>query len=111
MQELVLSVEEVGFTHDSISTAFRQGSAAGKAVECLVEDLRWGRVDPLRDQDLLIEAVCHKGRFLSLNNRRLWALKQHKILHAASEVRVRVRVLPWSDSTVTRFWVLVKELI
>ncbi|CAE7792617.1 unnamed protein product [Symbiodinium sp. CCMP2456] len=103
MQELVLSVEEVGFTHDSISTAFRQGSAAGKDVECLVEDLRWGRVDPLQDQDLLIEAVCHKGRVLSLNNRRLWALKQHKILHAASEVRVRVRVLPWSDSTVTRF--------
>lgn len=103
IQELVLSVEEVGFTHDSISTAFRQGSAAGKDIECLVEDLRWGRVDPLQDQDLLIEAVCHKGRFLSLNNRRLWALKQHKLLHAASEVRVRVRVLPWSDSTMTRF--------
>ena len=103
IQELVLPVEKVGFTHDSISTAFRQGTAAGRDVECLVEDLRWGRANPLEHQDLVIDAVCHKGRILSLNNRRLWALKQHKTLHAKSDVRVRVQVLPWNDSTVARF--------
>ena len=93
----------MGFTHDSISTTFRQGAAAGKDIECLVEDLRWGRADPLQHQDLVIDAVCHKGRILSLNNRRLWALKQHQALHPERDVHASVRLLPWSESTLARF--------
>ena len=59
-----------------------------------------GRANPLQHQDLAIDAVCHKGRIPSLNSRRLWALKQHKTLHAKSDVRVRVLAFRGS------FWAL-----
>mmetsp|Transcript_13023 Transcript_13023/g.30425 ORF Transcript_13023/g.30425 Transcript_13023/m.30425 type:complete len:449 (+) Transcript_13023:700-2046(+) len=100
-EERTLPVQEVSFTHKSISTRFLHGEAAGQDVETLVEDLRRGRVDPLTHGDLVIDAVRYAGKIHSLNNRRLWALQQHQLLLLADgvDVKVRVRILPWTEPT------------
>eukprot|EP00929_Paragymnodinium_shiwhaense_P042400 TRINITY_DN21953_c1_g1_i1.p1 TRINITY_DN21953_c1_g1~~TRINITY_DN21953_c1_g1_i1.p1 ORF type:complete len:651 (+),score=108.13 TRINITY_DN21953_c1_g1_i1:96-2048(+) len=104
--DCVRPVRDVHFTHDSIGARFRHGVGRGEDIEELVQDLRNGRVDPLQNQDLVLETVCYQGRLHSLNNRRLWALQQHQLLLFSkdTEVSVRVRVLPWSDHrTIKRF--------
>eukprot|EP00928_Gymnodinium_smaydae_P011456 TRINITY_DN14226_c2_g1_i1.p1 TRINITY_DN14226_c2_g1~~TRINITY_DN14226_c2_g1_i1.p1 ORF type:complete len:809 (-),score=59.60 TRINITY_DN14226_c2_g1_i1:101-2497(-) len=106
VQECVVPVREINFTHASISTKFLHGNASGADLETLVEDLRSGRIDPLNHRDLVLEAVWFGSRLHSLNNRRLWALQQYQLLRfsEAGEVRVRVKVLPWSESaTIKRF--------
>ena len=105
VEECILPVQGISFTHSSISTRFLHGTAAGKDVETLVEDLRRGRVDPMSHPDLVIDAVRYGGRVHSLNNRRLWALQQHELLLLHElEVKACVRILPWTqESTVKRF--------
>ncbi|CAE8697653.1 unnamed protein product [Polarella glacialis] len=106
IEDCILPVRAVHFTHAAISATFRHGAAAGSDLESLVEDLRLGRVNPLVDKDLVLEAVRYNGKVHSLNNRRLWALQQHQLLALTGdvEVQIRVKVLPWSnEGTVGRF--------
>mmetsp|Transcript_24355 Transcript_24355/g.69192 ORF Transcript_24355/g.69192 Transcript_24355/m.69192 type:complete len:533 (+) Transcript_24355:118-1716(+) len=92
------------FTHGSISTYFRHGRTVGD-LECLVEDLRAGRVDLLSCPDLVLDVIDFRGKLFSLNNRRLWAIQQYELTRPDDDVVcVCVRLLPWSErSTFWRF--------
>lgn len=90
-QEVLLTSEVVAFTHDTISPRFSNGPHCGVPVTRLAEALCAGLVDPLQDPSLLLEGVFFHGKYRSLNNRRLWCLRQ-----AHCPVRLRVLpIVPW----------------
>jgi len=84
---LVVPVSSVGFTHDSISPQFRDG----RTFEALLEGLEQGKVNPLRDSFLTLNAFSVRNEYKCMNNRRLYCLKtyQEKVEH---EVKVKLRV-------------------
>mmetsp|Transcript_86663 Transcript_86663/g.279941 ORF Transcript_86663/g.279941 Transcript_86663/m.279941 type:complete len:121 (+) Transcript_86663:1378-1740(+) len=75
---------ELHFTQDSVRPVFRDG----RHIYELLNALNAGEVDPLRDLDPL-EVVCDQGKWWSLDNRRLWALK---VFDSTSARKAWVRV-------------------
>ena len=50
----------------------------GKRFDVLIEQLRKGAVDPMRDKFLQLEGVKIDNKYYSLNNRRLYCLRQYQ---------------------------------
>lgn len=91
-EERIVPVEDVHFSHDSISPTFGTGEHAGAEVTDLVTALDEAQVDPL-DPRLRLHVVVFKGLLFSLNNRRLFALKEHQRTRRPGQtVRVHVQV-------------------
>ncbi len=87
-------VNHVRYTQSSCSCVFRDG----RSLEQSVADLVDGRVDALRDEWLTLDVVLLNGKLYSVNNRRLYCLKQFQILvrHSCT-VLVRVRLHRWNS--------------
>lgn len=95
-EEAVVLVDKVRFSHNRISSTFGSGNHHGASLETLVEDLDAGRVRPQIDAFLQLSVVLFDGQFVSLNNRRLYALHEHQRhsrLSGKPDVYVRVRIL------------------
>mmetsp|Transcript_183271 Transcript_183271/g.581143 ORF Transcript_183271/g.581143 Transcript_183271/m.581143 type:complete len:669 (-) Transcript_183271:304-2310(-) len=75
---------DLHFTQDTIRPVFRDG----RPIYELLNALNGGAVDPLRDLDPL-EVTCDQGKWWSLDNRRLWALK---MFDSTSSKKAWVRV-------------------
>ena len=71
-------VDDVLFTHDAISARFSHGVYAGQRLHKLIDDLDSGQVDPGLNDDLILQAVQIGSRYYSLNNRHLYALREHQ---------------------------------
>lgn len=84
--EITLPAQDVAFTHGIIDNRFAHGEHASLGLDTLINKLRDG-LDPLATLSLTLNAVFFHGRLRSLNNRRLYCLKQ-------AECMVNVRVLP-----------------
>lgn len=76
-----LPVDEVRFCHHRISPKFGRGRHKGGPIHSLVAALSRGEVSPI---DLRVVGVRFKSRVHSLNNRRLFALKEYARLKLAS---------------------------
>ncbi|CAE8724977.1 unnamed protein product [Polarella glacialis] len=87
--ERKMEVRSLCFTQNSISSDFRNG----RPIYDLLNAINEGAVDPLRDLEPL-EVVFHAGLWVSLSNRRLWALKHSSQALAGEELWVRVRARP-----------------
>ena len=75
--EMYLNVSDLEYTQRGIKDEFGGGMDKGHSLHDLIDDLDEGRVDPCRDLRL-DEVVPFQGRYYSLNNRRLYCLKQHQ---------------------------------
>lgn len=91
-------MREVFFTQDSISSKFSDG----RVFTALIDGLRQGIIDTLRDSFLTLDAVQVSGRLYSLANRRLYCLKEYQKT-VNSVVRVRLRVTCNKDPMIERF--------
>lgn len=80
-----ISVRDIRFTQDTISSKFRDG----RPIYQLLNDLQGGLVDPLWDLEPL-DVVFHSGRWRSLSNRRLFILKTFAAM-GDQEVQVHIR--------------------
>ncbi|CAE8716974.1 unnamed protein product [Polarella glacialis] len=87
--ERKMEVSSLCFTQNSISSHFRDG----RPIYGLLNDINEGDFDPLRDLEPL-DVVFHAGLWMSLSNRRLWALKHSSLAMAGEELWVRVRARP-----------------
>ena len=67
-------VNQVFFTHAQISDKFKSGNSLAK----LLSDLRRGQVLPEADGRMQLQVCKLGGRLRSLNNRRLWVLKEYQ---------------------------------
>ena len=87
-----------GATHDSVARRFR----AGGSFEDLLEDLRSGKVDPMRNLKPLI--VYHwPGRgYYSRDNRRLKCLKDFQREIGNRQLFVRIVAMQLPASTMER---------
>eukprot|EP00928_Gymnodinium_smaydae_P091907 TRINITY_DN7566_c0_g1_i1.p1 TRINITY_DN7566_c0_g1~~TRINITY_DN7566_c0_g1_i1.p1 ORF type:complete len:478 (-),score=61.02 TRINITY_DN7566_c0_g1_i1:101-1534(-) len=81
--EEIVEARSVGFTHDTIRPVFGDG----RSVQHMVEDLGAGRLDPRTHSNLVLDVVRFKNGLRSLNNRRLWALREHQRRLTRSESR------------------------
>mmetsp|Transcript_122400 Transcript_122400/g.273425 ORF Transcript_122400/g.273425 Transcript_122400/m.273425 type:complete len:170 (-) Transcript_122400:328-837(-) len=70
--ERKMNVDQLFFTHDTIRSNFGDG----RSLFQLINDMTSGDVDPLLDLEPL-RVVWHEGKWRSLSNRRLWALKSY----------------------------------
>lgn len=77
----IVPVDEIRFTHDTISETFKDG----RFLEELIADLIHGEVHPLKDEFLCLEVVLYRGRLHSMNNRRLHCLKEFQRLRLESK--------------------------
>lgn len=75
-QTILVPVDDVYFSQDSISGVFSGGDHAGRSLNSLVEDLLSGAVSKC-DEHMILDVVYYSGCLRSLNNRRLWCLKEH----------------------------------
>lgn len=99
VEEVSIPVQCIYFSHDQISDIFTNGEHAGASVSALINDLNSGTVDP-SDARLRLTLVRFNGELVSLNNRRLYALREHQRQKSgAMVVRARVRVLPLDPVT------------
>lgn len=87
-------VDSVRFSHNEIRTQFANGEHSGANVTDLIADLDAGRVDPC-DSRLQLKVVRYHGELVSINNRRLFALREHqKTRKAGHTVFISVLILP-----------------
>lgn len=93
-------LDNVFFTHDRIRGRFGNGDHRGSSVNGLIDDLVAGRVDPMTDDRLILEVVRYNSSFRSLNNRRLYAMKESQRIRGISGIRVRVRIWPLDPVTI-----------
>merc|ERR1719223_2683948 len=98
-EDRVLPIEEVFFSHYKISNVFGSGAHRGQPIESLVNSLQSGSV---QSTDLLLKAVLFQGRVHSVNNRRLWALKEFQQRFPEQNVKVSVRIYK-PDATTAKF--------
>eukprot|EP00927_Polykrikos_kofoidii_P024392 TRINITY_DN22196_c0_g1_i1.p1 TRINITY_DN22196_c0_g1~~TRINITY_DN22196_c0_g1_i1.p1 ORF type:complete len:1475 (+),score=348.70 TRINITY_DN22196_c0_g1_i1:86-4426(+) len=89
-EELTVCVDDVRFTHDKISKTFAHGPQAGQMVTDLIASLRDGDVHPLRTPSLVLTVARFSGALWSLNNRRLFALKEYAS-NMSDPVMIKVR--------------------
>lgn len=86
----VARVAELRYTHDNISGRFAHGNHAGQSVESLIEALE-------RDSSIIsvlgLYVVRFNGHLHSLNNRRLYALKEHQRRCKKDNLEVPVRII------------------
>eukprot|EP00415_Alexandrium_ostenfeldii_P001466 UN1466 len=83
---------DVRFSHDRIRAVFSNGFHAGNDLRSLVVDLDDGNVDAATDPRMTLEVFKFKGALVSLNNRRLRALRVHQANCPQAVVRARVRI-------------------
>ena len=90
-------VKAVSFTHARVSQQFKNGLSLAK----LLGDLRRGRVNPAVDSRLQLDVCQLRGKIRSLNNRRLWVLKefQREQDEKGSKICVSVNVHPLCRGT------------
>jgi len=84
------SVKEINFSQDTIAKNFKDG----RTFDELLRMLRKGTVDPMRTRFLKLEVYFKDRRLYTLNNRRLWCLKEYQKEQPERNVRVRVSVKP-----------------
>eukprot|EP00435_Cladocopium_sp_Y103_P053980 s593_g17.t1 len=94
-QQQQMKVSEVFFTHGEVSAQFRNGDTLTQ----LVSDLRRSRVLPSKDDRLRLEVFELKQRVRSVNNRRLWVLKEFQREVKDSDVEVAVNLHPLCKGT------------
>ena len=85
-----LKVDEIEYTQSWISSQFKDG----KQFEDLLNDLDNGKVDPCVHPNMCLEVVEQEGIYYSIDNRRLYCLKEYqkKWKHCGWRVRVAVRL-------------------
>lgn len=106
--ELEVNVDELQYTHDSISGQFSDG----RSFEGTIADLESGRVDPLKHRNFKLLVVRWPGTraFFSINNRRTHCLKQWQERVRArggpmKKVRVQAFELPNGFNALSSHWV------
>ena len=67
-------VDEIEYTQAWISSQFKDG----KQFEDLMNDLDNGNVDPCVHPSMCLDVVEHEGIYYSIDNRRLYCLKEHQ---------------------------------
>jgi len=97
----LVPVSQIRFSHDRISDRFSNGDHKGASVEDLIAELRDGVADPLQDSRLILRVVEFAGEKVSLNNRRLYALRMHQLEqeHVGKVVNVRTIIFPLDPVT------------
>ena len=98
-------VKDLRYTQSSCSCFFRDGHT----VQHTIADLIDGRADPLRDEWLVLDVVTMHGELYSIDNRRLYCLKELQRLAGNScSVLARIRYHCWwtapRDSVLDTFW-------
>ena len=92
-----VSLEEVRFTHRACSDHFKKGPAGDVHVDDRVEDLRSAKYIPLQEEFLCLNVIeanlgladqSSQCVYYSLDNRRLWCMKQA----FGPERRIKVRI-------------------
>jgi len=84
------SVKEINFSQNSIGRNFKDG----RSFDDLLRKLRKGTVDPTHAGFLKLEVYFYDRRLYTLNNRRLWCLKEYQKERPKRTVWVRVSVVP-----------------
>ena len=85
---LEVDPSDVRFTHARVRPFF---SGCGRRLKATLEDLKSGRME-LDDLPTITVLRGADGSLFSLNNRRLWVLKELRRAGVISAVRVRVRL-------------------
>ncbi|CAJ1358846.1 unnamed protein product [Effrenium voratum] len=98
-KEKTMPVDEVFFTHGQVSPQFRNGGSLTQ----LLGDLRRGRLLPQTDPRLRLDVV-KLAKVRSVNNRRLWVLKEfqqelRRHRPKSDTVKVAVRLHPLCKGT------------
>jgi len=82
-----VKVDDVRFTHNDVRECFGDGRKLGE----LIDDLMSGVVSPLRDDFMVLECVWANKKWRSLNNRRLFCLKEFQKL-SGKKVMCKIKV-------------------
>jgi len=92
-------VSSVLFTHDCIAGQFGDG----KTFPPLIEGLQKGEINSLCHDFLVLNAVEVDGKLYSLDNRRLYCLKEYQKLQKDQVVSVRLKVTRNTDPAIAMF--------
>eukprot|EP00928_Gymnodinium_smaydae_P025663 TRINITY_DN20381_c0_g1_i1.p1 TRINITY_DN20381_c0_g1~~TRINITY_DN20381_c0_g1_i1.p1 ORF type:complete len:465 (+),score=63.00 TRINITY_DN20381_c0_g1_i1:82-1476(+) len=91
--EVLVPVDQMFQTHDSVAPQFRDG----RRFEDLVMGLNRGTVKPLEEKFLKLDVYKWPGKdaYYTINNRRLMCLKKHQdaVRQSTGSVFIRARVL------------------
>jgi len=102
-----LPIQEILYTQNCASSAFRHGAHRGLSVSGLAEDLLAGRVSTT-DSDMTLDVIEYHGRCWSLNNRHLKADRLYlEQLHGEHSWLVTSEV---AQAASVRIWPLMPDL-
>lgn len=92
-----MPIAHLVYTHDSARSSFCHGAHRGRSVSSVIQDLCSGRLRTTSDE-MILDVVYFHGKYWSLNNRHLKALRgllrQVQPVSLRQEVIARVRVWP-----------------
>lgn len=83
-EPVTLPLDEVLFSHDTVSDHFKDG----RPISALTDELCLGRASLESTPELVLDVVRFEGQYWTLRNRRLYAIKQFQ-----REVRMRFNPL------------------
>jgi len=87
-------LDELRYTQCTVKSVFSHGSHAGLPLQTTVDELVSLALSP-QSEPMVLNVVLHKGKLFTLNNRRLWCLKQFAEAWYWCRQHVFVRVLKW----------------
>eukprot|EP00435_Cladocopium_sp_Y103_P067985 s868_g30.t2 len=100
----VLPVDELLYSQDSISPHFSDK----RPLKELIDQLNAWELDPMKAGFLCLDVMEINGKVYSVDNRRLYCLKQHQASAQPWQVFAKVKVTPVEDPLLVR--VLVRGL-
>lgn len=104
-EEKSLEVNKLFFSQKECSPIFKGGPYAGRPLEDCIKDLKARRIDPERDEWMTLDVmkdVENTGKLISVDNRRLFCLKEYQTYLHQNEpgkiVYVKVRLWQWTKT-------------
>eukprot|EP00746_Dinoflagellata_sp_MGD_P066773 gnl/MRDRNA2_/MRDRNA2_276210_c0_seq1.p1 gnl/MRDRNA2_/MRDRNA2_276210_c0~~gnl/MRDRNA2_/MRDRNA2_276210_c0_seq1.p1 ORF type:complete len:208 (+),score=53.61 gnl/MRDRNA2_/MRDRNA2_276210_c0_seq1:43-624(+) len=96
--EAIIPCEEIFFTQSSCSRRFSDG----RRLEDTISELVDGTIDPLKHPKFVLHVIKRDGKLHSVDNRRLYCLKEFQKKVIPSKVLVKVIIHFW-DPAFDRF--------
>jgi hypothetical protein len=91
-EDRLVDCTQIRYSQASCARRFRRGPYAGRLLANVVDDLLAERLNPGRDDWLTLDVIEKEGKLISIDNRRLWCLKEFYLRGNSPAVYAKIRV-------------------